>query len=372
MSSKSLLDHFSALTDPRQSWKVVYPLPEILLTVLCGTMAGAEDFVEIKRWADQKLDFLQRILPFEHGIPSHDTLNDVMNALPSALFSECFTAWVADFQDGDADIIAIDGKTSRRARNGEAPPLHTVSAWASRQRLVLGQEAVASKSNEITAIPILLDRLELKGALVTTDAMGCQRSIAEAIRAKGADYLLALKGNQPTLADEVRLFFEREDSTACDYFETTDGGHGRIEIRRHAVSYDVSWLTTNRRFPGEPRFPALTMIGMVEAEVERGGKISIARRYYLSSAPLTAEQFARAVRAHWGVENNLHWVLDVVFHDDLMRLRTDSGPANMATVRHTALNLFKDIPDKASLKVRRKTAAWDDEYLRKAVTQAWK
>jgi predicted transposase YbfD/YdcC len=354
MSSKSLLDHFSALTDPRQSWKVVYPLPEILLTILCGTMAGAEDFVEIKRWADRKLDFLRRILPFEHGVPSHDTLNDVMNALPAALFSECFAAWVAGLRDGGADIVAIDGKTSRRARNGDESPLHTV----------------ASKSNEITAIPILLERLELKGALVTIDAMGCQRSIADAIRAKGADYLLALKDNQPTLADEVRLFFEREDIAACDCFETTDGDHGRIEIRRHKVSHDVSWLTSDRRFPGEPRFPALAMIGMVEAEVERGGKTSIARRYYLSSAALTAEQFARAVRAHWGVENNLHWMLDVVFHDDLMRLRTDSGPANMATVRHAALNLFKAIPDKASMKVRRKTAAWDDEYLLNAVTQA--
>ena len=370
MSSKSLLDHFSALTDPRQSWKVVYPLPEILLTILCGTMAGAEDFVEIKRWADRKLDFLRRILPFKHGVPSHDTLNDVMNALPSALFSACFAAWVAGLRDGDADIVAIDGKTSRRARNGEAPPLHTVSAWASRQRLVLGQEAVASKSNEITAIPILLERLELKGALVTIDAMGCQRSIADAICAKGADYLLALKDNQPTLADEVRLFFEREDIAAGNCFETTDGDHGRIEIRRHKISHDVSWLISDRRFPGEPRFPALAMIGMVEAEVERGGKISIARRYYLSSAALIAEQFARAVRAHWGVENNLHWMLDVVFHDDLMRLRTDSGPANMATVRHAALNLFKAIPDKASMKVRRKTAAWDDDYLLKAITQA--
>lgn len=369
MSSRSLLDHFSALTDPRQSWKVIYPLPEILLTILCGTMAGAEDFVEIERWANRKIDFLRRLLPFKHGVPSHDTLNDVMNALPSTLFSECFSAWVADLQDGEADIVAVDGKTSRRAHNGEASPLHTVSAWASRQRLVLGQEAVASKSNEITAIPVLLERLELKGALVTIDAIGCQRSIAEAISAKGADYLLALKDNQRTLADEVRLFFEREDHADQDCYETTDGDHGRIEIRRHTVSHDVSWLMTDRRFPGEPRFPALAMIGMVEAEVERRGKTTVARRYYLSSATLTAEHFARAVRAHWGIENNLHWMLDVVFHDDLMRLRTDSGPANMATVRHAALNLFKAIPDKASLKVRGKTAAWDDDYLFKAVTQ---
>jgi predicted transposase YbfD/YdcC len=369
MQARSLLDHFSALDDPRQAWKVVYPLPEILLVILCGTMAGGEDFVEIERWARRKEDFLRSLLPFERGIPSHDTLNDVMNALPATLFSACFSAWVAGLRDGDPDIVAIDGKTSRRARRVEASPLHTVSAWASRQRLVLGQEAVAAKSNEITAIPALLERLELKGALVTIDAMGCQRSIAEAIRAKDADYLLALKDNWPTLADDVRLFFHQEPGDAFDRHETTDGDHGRIEIRRHAVSHDVAWLTTNRRFPGEPRFPSLAMIGMIEADVERDGKTSTARRYYLSSAPLSAAQFARAVRAHWGIENRLHWVLDVVFHDDLMRLRTDNGPANMAVIRHSALNLFRAIPDKASLKVRRKTAAWDDDYLRKAITQ---
>ena len=203
-------------------------------------------------------------------------------------------------------------------------PLHLVSAWASRQRLVLGQEAVAGKGNEITAIPLLLERLELTGALVTIDAIGCQRTIAEAIRARGADYLLALKGNWPTLAEEVRLFFDRQPSTAFDTHQTTDGEHGRIEVRRHLVSHDVGWLSTDRRFPGEPRFPHLAMIAMVEAEVERAGATSSARRYYLGSAPLSAEHFARAVRAHWGIENRLHWVLDVVFHDDLMRLRTQT------------------------------------------------
>lgn len=370
MANPSLLDHFSALDDPRQSWKVVYPLPEVLLIVLCGTMAGAEDFVEIERWARRKLEFLRRMLPFARGIPSHDTLNDVMNALPAALFAEIFTTWVEGLRETEPDIVAIDGKTSRRARRGDGQPLHLVSAWASRQRLVLGQEAVAAKGNEITAIPLLLERLELAGALVTIDAIGCQREIAEAIRGKGADYLLALKANWPALAEEVRLFFEREPATAFDAHTTTDGEHGRIEIRRHAVSRDVGWLTTGRRFPGEPRFPGLAMIGMVEAEVERGGKRALARRYYLSSAPLTARQFAAAVRSHWGIENRLHWVMDVVFHDDLMRLRTGHGPANMATIRHAALNLIRAIPDKASLKVRRKTLGWDDTYLLKTLTQS--
>ena len=301
-------------------------------------------------------------------MPSHDTLNDLMNALPSAAFSECFTAWVESLRQAEPDIVAIDGKTSRRARRGAAHPLHLVSAWATRQRLVLGQEAVTAKGNEITAIPLLLERLELTGALVTIDAIGCQRHIAAAIRTRGADYLLALRNNWPTLAKEVRLFFDTAPAAVFDTHETTDGDHGRIELRRHRVAHQVDWLKTSRRFPGEPRFPDLAAIASVEAEVERDGKITTARRFYLSSAALDAKLFARAVRAHWGIENRLHWVMDVVFHDDLMRLRTEHGPANMATVKHAALNLIRAIPDKASLAVRRKTAAWDDNYLFAALT----
>lgn len=372
MSGRTLIDHFSALEDPRQAWKVVYPLPEILLLVLCGTLAGAEDFVEIARWGRRKLGFLRRLLPFERGIASHDTLNDVMNALPAPLFAECFTAWVESLRETAPDIVAIDGKTSRRARAKGSQPLHLVSAWASRQRLVLGQEAVAEKSNEIIAIPLLLERLELTGALVTIDAIGCQREIAQAIRDKHADYLFALKDNWPALAEEVRLFFEREPATAFETHTTTDGDHGRIEVRRACVSHDVAWLASDRRFPDEWRFPDLAMLGMVEAEVERDGRITRARRYYLCSAKLSAPAFAAAVRAHWGIENRLHWVMDVVFHDDLMRLRSGHGPANMATIRHTSLNIIKAIPDKASLKVRRKTLGWDDDYLLAALTQPHK
>jgi predicted transposase YbfD/YdcC len=370
MSCKAFIDHFSVLEDPRQAWKVVYPLPEVLLVVLCATLGGAEDFVEIARWGQRKLDFLRRLLPFERGIASHDTLNDVMNALPASLFAECFTRWVESLREEVPDIVAIDGKTSRRSRAKGSDPLHLVSAWASRQRLVLGQEAVAEKSNEINAIPLLLARLELEGALVTIDAMGCQTEIARAIRAKGADYLLALKDNWPALAEEVRGYFDTAPAGSLASHETTDADHGRIEVRRAFVSRDVGWIAANRRFPGEWRFPDLAMIGMVEAEVERDGRTSIARRYYLSSAPLTAAAFAAAVRAHWGIENRLHWVMDVVFHDDLMRLRTAAGPANMATIRHAALNIVKEIPDTASLKVRRKTLGWDDRYLLAALTQS--
>jgi len=363
MSGKAFIDHFSALEDPRQAGKVLYPLPEILLLVLCATLSGAEDFVEITRWGRRKLEVLRRLLAFERGIPSHDTLTDVMNALPAPLFAECFTAWVESLREDAPDIVAIDGKTSRRARAKGGDPLHLVSAWASRQRLVLGQEAVAEKGNEITAIPLLLERLELTGALVTIDAIGCQTEIAQAIRDKGADYLLALKDNRPALAEEVRLYFDAAPPDALATHETTDGDHGRVEIRRACVSHDVAWLASDRRFPG------LAMIGMVEAEVERDGKTTRARRYYLSSAPLSAAAFAAAVRAHWGIENRLHWVMDVVFHDDLMWLSSGSGPANMATIRHAALNIVKQIPDKASLKVRRKTLGWDDDYLIAALTQ---
>jgi predicted transposase YbfD/YdcC len=370
MAGKALLDHFSVLEDPRQSWKVVFPLPEILLCVLCATMAGAEDFVEIERWANKKLALLRRFLPFANGIPSHDTLNDVINALPAELFSDCFVSWVSGLRDADADIVAIDGKTSRRAHNrGKGQnPLHLVSAWASRQRLVLGQQACAEKSNEITAIPALLARLELTGALVTIDAMGCQTDIAKAIRDKGADYLLCLKDNWPALSAEVERFFGDADPVKLDRHETADGDHGRIELRRHYVCHDIDWLISDRRFPGEWRFDGMAMIAMVESEIERAGRKSTERRYYLCSARLAAQQFAAAVRAHWHIENRLHWVMDVVFHDDLMRLRSRNGPANMAAVRHMSLNLIRSIKDKASIKVRRKTIGWDDDYLLAALT----
>ena len=233
---------------------------------------------------------------------------------------------------------------------------------------MLGQQACEAKSNEITAIPLLLERLAL-GALVTIDAMGTQTSIAQAVLDRGGDYLLALKGNQFSLHDEIRRYLDDPATMIHSRFETTDGDHGRIEVRRHLVSHDVDWLTTSRRFPGEPR-PGLRAIAVVEAEVERNGSTSIERRYFLSSMPLDARLFAYAVRCHWHVENRLHWVLDVVFHEDLSRLRSGAGRQNMATVRHMAMNLLRGPKDKHSLKVRRKSAAWDTEYLEDLLRQS--
>ena len=364
--SRSLLDHFSALEDPRQSWRVVYPLPEILLLVLCGTLSGMEDFVEIRLWGKERLDFLRRFLAYENGIPSHDTLGDVINALDPELFKSCFLAWVEGLRDGEPEIIAVDGKTSRRthARSKGRAPLHLVSAWASRQRLVLGQEAVEGKSNEIVAIPLLLKRLELTGALVTIDAMGTQIEIARTIIERGGDYLLSLKANRPALLAEVESFFaDRANQADCETFDTVDADHGRLEQRHHRVSRHVDWLKSDRRYPDQREFPALTTIAMVEATTERNGKTEHERRYYLSSASLDAKAFAAVVRAHWGIENRLHWVLDVVFHDDLARLRTGHGPLNMALVKHIAMNLIRHPKDKHSLKNRRKLACLNPGYL---------
>lgn len=380
-AKQSLIEHFSALEDPRQAWKVIYPLPEILLLVLCATLAGADDFVEIAAWGGEHLDFLRRLLPYADGIPSHDALNDVMNALDAELFAACFTAWVDDLRAGAAadeadglDFVAVDGKTSRRthARARGRDPLHLVSAWASRQRLVLGQRATAAKSNEITAIPRLLEHLALTGALVTIDAIGCQTKIAETIIHRGADYLLAVKANWPALHGEIARYFADAPAAALDTYATTDGDHGRIEVRRHAVSRDVAWLSgaAGRRFPGEPRFPGLAALAMVEATVERPGQATRReQRYFLSSAPLDARTFARAVRCHWQIENRLHWVLDVVFRDDLCRLRTGHGPRNMAVVKHMAVNLLHQAADRHSLKVRRRKAAWNVNYLQALLHQ---
>jgi predicted transposase YbfD/YdcC len=364
--SGSLLDHFSALKDPRQGWRVVYPLPEILLLVLCATLSGMEDFVEIVLWGEQRVDFLRRFLAFERGVPSHDVLNDVFNALDAALFRRCFVSWVETLRDAEPEIIAIDGKTSRRshARAKGREPLHLVSAWASRQRLVLAQEAVSDKSNEIVAIPLLLQHLVLTGALVTIDAIGTQVEIAKAITDAGGDYLLALKANRPTLMSEVVTFFDDPANAAdCQAVDTVDGDHGRIERRHHRISHKLDWLLSDRRFPDERIFPGLATIAMVQSTTERNGKIEKQQRYYISSAKLDATTFARAVRDHWGIENRLHWVLDVVFHDDLARLRTGAGPQNMAIVKHIAMNLIRHPKDRHSLKNRRKLACLNPDYL---------
>ncbi|MGD9512393.1 MAG: ISAs1 family transposase [Geminicoccaceae bacterium] len=361
----ALLRHFARLDEPRQSAKVLYPLPEIVLLVVCATIADCDDNVEICAWGRHHLGFLRRFLPFADGIPSHDTLGDVLNAIDPDLFEQCFIDWIGEIRDEAPDIVAIDGKTSRRThdRPKGRKALHVVSAWASRQRLVLGQQATEEKSNEITAIPLLLDRLMLKGSVVTIDAMGCQVEIAGKIIDKGADYCLALKENRPALYGEVERLFADPEAEGVTSFKTVDKDHGRLEVRRHSVCAGIGWLASDRRHPGELKFPGLKMIGMVESETEREGGTAIERRYYLCSKVMTAQEFAGVVRAHWGVENRLHWRLDVIFNEDQCRMRSGHGPQNMAVFRHIAINLMRTTQTKSSLKVRRKEAAWNPDYL---------
>ena len=362
----SILSHFAALEDPRQHAKVLYPLVEILLLALSATVAGADDFVETTLWGQENQAFLRRFFPYENGIPSHDTLCDVFAAIDPGLFKCCFLAWVEDLRDGAPEVIAIDGKTSRRShdRRKGRKPLHMVSAWATSQRIVLGQQATEEKSNEITAIPLLLKSLDLKGALVTIDAMGTQTRIAQAIRDGGGDYLLSLKENWPATFAEISMLFDQPPpGLTFERSETVDGCNGRIATRRHTICHEIGWMTSDRRYPGEPRFPGLAMIGRVESEVERNGGIQHETRYYVSSALMGAAMFGRVVRGHWGIENRLHWVLDVVFREDLARLRSGNAPANMAIVRHTALNLLSGARPTTSFKNRRKKAGWNVDYL---------
>jgi predicted transposase YbfD/YdcC len=288
-----------------------------------------------------------------------------MNRIDPDLFAACFSSWVAECWPGKPELVAIDGKTSRRShdRKRGQKALHLVSAFATTRRLVLGQEAVDEKSNEITAIPALLDRIDVKGALVSIDAMGCNPNIAQSILDAEADYLLAVKDNQPTLHADVKSYFDTAPSDEVERSETVGKEHGRLEIRAHTISHSVDWIASERSYPGAPRFPKLATIAMVESRIERGDKIECERRSYISSRVLSAAAFADAVRSHWAIENNLHWTLDVTFHEDQSRLRAGHGAQNMAVVRHFALNLVRQAPDKRSIKRRRKRASWDPEYL---------
>lgn len=366
---RALLDQFSMIDDPREPWKVAHPLPEVLLLVVCATIADCDDYDHIAAWGEAHLEFLRELLPFHHGVPGGRWLTLLMNRIDPGLFSTCFTAWVRETWPDRPDFVAIDGKTSRRShnRNEGTAPLHLVSAFATTARLVLGQEAVSDKSNETTAIPVLLERLAvndgLKGATVSIDAIACNGTIATAIQAAGANYLLAVKSNQPTLRTEIEEYFASAPAEILGTITDLDKGHGRIEERMVTVSREADWLSGDRRFPGELRLPGAKTIIKVRSRTELKDRCRTDTRYYISSAELTAEAAADAVRGHWGIENRLHWVLDVVFGDDQARLRTGHGAKNMAVVRHFAINLVRAVSDKKSIKLRRKAAGWDVRYL---------
>ena len=362
---RALLDHFAEIKDTRQTWKVMYPLREVLFLVVCGTIASGDDYEDIVDWGNAHLAFLRGVAEFHFGIPCADWLRSIMNRIDPDLFMDCFTSWVAECWPDKLDLVAIDGKTSRRTHNRRTghKALHLVSAFATNSRLVLGQEAVFEKSNEITAIPALIERLDLDGALVSIDAMGCNAVIAQSILDAKADYLLAVKDNQPTLHAEIESYFQTAPAAEVETVETIDKDHGRFEVRTCRVSHQVDWYAAERSYPGAPRFAQLTTIAVVESRIERGDKVESERRSYISSRALSAAAFAAAARGHWAIENKLHWVLDVIFREDMSRLRIGHGAKNMAVVRHFALNLVRQVADQRSIKRRRKRAAFDPQYL---------
>jgi predicted transposase YbfD/YdcC len=414
---KALLDHFGKIEDPREPWRVAHPLPEVLLLVVCGTICDCEDYDLIAEWGEEHLAVLRRYLPYHHGVPGGRWLTQLMNRINPGLFAAAFTAWVRASWPDRPEFVAIDGKTSRRShdRATGTPPLHLVSAFATTARLVLGQEAVPDKASETTAIPALIERLAeddgLKGALVSIDAVATNAAIAGTIRRAGADYLLAVKANQPTLRSEVEALFAAAEPAALDRATDLDKGQGRIEERTITVARDVDWLEGARRFPGELRPascarrvapgelrpascarrvapgelrpPDVACVVRVASRTELKDCCRFETRDYISSAPLTATRAAHGGRGHWRIENSLPWVLDVVFADDQSRLRKGHGAHNMAVVRHFALNLVRSAPDRPpparsplkrgpkpgskpkamSLKLRRKMAGWNSAYM---------
>jgi predicted transposase YbfD/YdcC len=364
-----LLAHFSELADDREPWRVMYPLEEVLLLVTCATIASCDDFDDIVAWGKHHLGFLRRFSEFHHGIPCERWLRALVNRIDPVLFGRCFNSWIAALWPDRHEFIAIDGKTSRRTHDQRKglKALHTLSAYATNARLTLAQLSVPEKTNEITAIPELLDQLaetgQLAGALVTIDAMGCQVEIADKIVAHKADYLLALKGNQPTLeADVVDYFRTAPADELVSKQPIVEKGHGRIETRTYTASSKVDWITSERSYPGQPRFKNIETIVKVYARVEYADRCSFDTRYYISSAPLDIERIARGARGHWGVES-MHWLLDVEFGDDLSRYRTGHGAKNMAIVRRFALGLVRANKAKGSVKTRRKTAGWSPGFL---------
>ena len=368
-----LLKHFSVLKDDREPWRVVYPLREVLLLVVCGTIASCDDFDDIVAWGEDHIDFLRRFCEFHHGIPCERWVRTLFNRVDPVLFSRCFKSWVAALWPDRHEFIAIDGKTSRRTHDKRKglKALHTLSAYATNARLTLAQLGVPEKTNEITAIPEILDELaehkQLKGAMVTIDAMGCQVAIADKIVAHEADYLLALKGNQPTLETDVKDYFRTApDDEVVAKPPVVEKGHGRIETRAYTASSNVDWITSERSYPGQPRFNNIKTILKVYSRVEYPDRCSFETRYYISSAKLDIERLAKAARGHWGVES-MHWHLDCEFGDDLSRYRTGHGAKNMAVVRRFALSLIRANKDRGSVKTRRKKASWDPQFLLKVL-----
>ena len=371
----SLIEHFKNLADPRVNRTKDHDLIDVLIIAVCTLLCAGESFNDMEDFGQAKQEWFKTFLSLRNGIPSHDTFNRVFAALDPKQFLECFLAWTQSVRQAvGQEIVALDGKALRRALNRDQSVKYIVSAWAEGNGLVLGQLKVADKSNEITAVPQLLRVLELSGCIVTIDAMGCQKKIAREIIQADADYVLALKGNQETVHEEVKTFLdaalaEKQEprlpgaklSRAAAHLatmETVEKDHGRMETRRYFQSVELDW------FADRPKWEGLQSVGLVEAIRAVQGKTTVERRYYLSSLPLGVETFARAVRGHWGVENKLHWALDVCFREDQSRARAGYAAENLATLRRLALNLLKrEKTKKRGIRGKMLNASWDHPYL---------
>ena len=369
----SFHEHFAVLTDPRcpSAPNSRHLLMDILIMAVCAVISGAEGWEDIEEYGEANAAWLGDLLDLPHGIPGHDTFRRVLSQLDPEELTQCFIAWTQALSEASGgEMVSIDGKTLRHAfdQATATAAIHMVSAWASTNRLVLGQLKVEEKSNEITAIPKLLHLLDLKGAVVTIDAMGCQKEIAKTMTEQGADYVLALKDNHPTLSAAVTLFLNDARDTgftdiAHAYHETVDGDHGRLETRRYWITSEIESLGAKGSWSN------LHSVGMVEARREVGDMVQVETRYFLTSLPAQGVRFAQAVRQHWGIENSLHWVLDVSFDEDACRIRKDKGAQTFAVLRHIALNLLRREPHhKRGIKARRKRAGWDRDYLVQVLT----
>jgi len=364
MGTKSLAECFGELEDPRTGRAKLHNLVEMLVIAICAILAGAEHCVDIALWGQTKEDWLKQFLKLENGVPSHDTFSRLFRLLSPKQFETVFRDWISGIVGAVKGQVALDGKTVCGSHDGDERAIHLVSAFSTQLGLVLGQEKIADKSNEITAIPKLLQTLYLKGCLVSIDAMGCQKSIARDIRDAGADYLLAVKGNQGGLEESLVSFF---DAARCDslkkpehFLETIEKGHGRIETRRYWLADNVFGLVDCKRWTD------CRKVGMVESVRDTGkGEPSVERRYFISSATGAVSEFASAVRDHWQIENCLHWSLDVMFREDECRIRKDYAPQNFSLLRKFGLNLLRmDNSDpKMSIRCRRKRAGWNDDFL---------